>query len=78
MTAMNVDTITITITKGIIITGHTRIDIPMNTDMTGDITGGAGIIVIGITGGPIIIATGDHIDTAAIIADIDTITDNDQ
>lgn len=77
MTAMNVDTITIIITKGIIITGHTRIDIPMNTDTTGDITGVAGIIVIGTTGALIITVTEDHTDTAAIIDGIDTTIDND-
>jgi hypothetical protein len=78
MTAMNMDMTTATITEGIIITGHTRIDIPMNTDTTGDITGVAGIIVIEITGALIIIVTGDHIDTATIIDGIDTITDNDR
>jgi len=74
---MNVDTTTKIITKGTIITGHTRIDILMNIDTTGDITGVAGIIVTEITEARIIIVTGDLIVPAAITDGIDITTDHD-
>lgn len=76
MTAIETVTTTTIITNGIIITGHTRIDIPMNIGTTGDITGAMGGIVTGITEGRILIVTGDLIVPVAIIGGIDTITDN--